>query len=137
MVANGTAAAAEGSVARFGELSVPVSGVAPGEKVTVGLRAEEVRLMPGSGPGRAAAEVVSVLPTGADWYYRLKILAGSGHQVLTVRDNAVGGLHEGDNVWIEAAPTSVKLFDSEGRSLTAPGGRAAPPALAPQAGEGP
>src|SRR5690606_29464550 len=114
VVANGTAAAAEGSVARFGELSVPVSGVAPGEKVTVGLRAEEVRLMPGSGPGRAAAEVVSVLPTGADRYYRLKMLDGSVHQVLTVCDNDDSGMHECDNVRIAAATTSVKLFDSEG-----------------------
>src|SRR5690606_16554923 len=114
----------------------PVHGMAAGEKLTVGLRAEEVRLMPQSGPGRAAAEVVSVLPTGADWYYRLQVAAASGQQVVTVRDNAAGGLHEGDTVWLEAAPTSVKLFDGAGRSLTAPGGRAAPAAVTPQAGEG-
>ena len=115
-----------GSVARCGDLTVPVQGMATGEKVTVGLRAEEVRLMQQSGPGRAAAAVVSVLPTGADWYYRLQIAVGSGQQVLTVRDNAAGGLHEGDTVWLEAAPTSVKVFDGAGRSLTAPAGYAAP-----------
>ncbi len=107
-----------GRGARCGDLIVPLEGVAEGERVTVGLRAEEVSLSTAGGDGRAQAEVVSVLPTGADWYYRVRMRTADGDHVLTVRDNAAIGLREGDTVWLSAAPTSTKVFDAAGRSLT-------------------
>ena len=106
-----------------GELRVPspgfARGTATGEPVTVGLRAEELSLVREAAPGRAAAEVVSVLPTGADWYYRLNLRLADGTHVVTVRDNLAVGLREGDGVWLEAASSGAKVFDSLGRSLTA------------------
>lgn len=98
-----------------GELRVPFAGLKDGERVTVGLRAEDVRLAALAGEGRAAAEVVSVLPTGADWYYRVALDAGS--HVVTVRDNSAVGLRERDRVWVEAVVGGVKVFDSLGRSV--------------------
>lgn len=98
-----------------GELRVPFAGLKDGERVTVGLRAEDVRLVALAGEGRAAAEVVSVLPTGADWYYRVALDAGS--HVVTVRDNSAVGLRERDRVWVEAVVGGVKVFDSLGRSV--------------------
>jgi ABC-type sugar transport system ATPase subunit len=102
-----------------GDLVVAAPRLRAGEMVTVGLRAEELRLAREAGAGRASAEIVSVLPTGADWYYRLAMpLAGEQH-IVTVRATEAVGLREGDQVWLEAAPVSVKVFDAAGRSLTA------------------
>lgn len=92
---------------------MPFAGLADGERVTVGLRAEDVRLVAVGGEGRAAAEVVSVLPTGADWYYRVRV----GDEVVTVRDNTAVGLSEGDRVWVEALAGGVKVFDASGRTV--------------------
>ncbi len=103
----------------------------PGERLTVGLRAEELRLEPESAAGRASVRVVSVLPTGADWYYRVAL----GDDVVTVRDDRHPGLREGDEVWLVAAPNPLKAFDADGRSRTAPSGREAP--AAPNAGAPP
>ncbi len=120
-----------------GDLLVPVEGVPKGEKVTVGLRAEELSLAGDAAPGRARAEVVSVLPTGADWYYRLHLPSADGPLIVTARDNRAAGLREGDVVWLGAATTSVKVFDAAGRSLTAPGSLEAPAGAATAAGERP
>jgi iron(III) transport system ATP-binding protein len=84
--------------------------------VTVGLRSEEFRLGPVA-EGRARAWVESVLPTGADWYFRVRL---EGGEVLTVRDNAATGLREGDEIGVEADPSPLKVFGPDGRSLTAP-----------------
>ena len=91
----------------------------PGEQLTVGLRAEELRLEPEPAAGSAAVRVVSVLPTGADWYYRVAL----GDDVVTVRDDRHPDLREGDEVWLVAAPNPLKAFDAEGRSRTTASGR--------------
>ena len=103
----------------------------PGERLTVGLRAEELRLEPASAAGRAPVRVVSVLPTGADWYYRVAL----GDDVVTVRDDRHPDLREGDEVWLVAAPNPLKVFDADGRSRTTPSGSEAP--AAPEAGAPP
>ena len=108
----------EGDHVAIGALRVPVpAGVAAasGAAVTLGLRAEEVRLHAAPAPGRAPARVASVLPTGADWYYRVE-MAGVA---LTVRQNAMPPLRLGDDVHLEAVPEPLKLFAADGRTLTA------------------
>ena len=108
-----------------GELSVPLEAplaVAPGERVVLGLRAEELHLRraePDAAPGtRARGTVTSVLPTGSDWYYRVDVV---GHG-LTVRQNELPDLRLGDTVWVEAAPAPLKAFAADGRTLTGAAG---------------
>ncbi len=110
-------------------LRVPLGPVsaARGEALTVGLRAEEVRLGTTATAMAAPGRVESVLPTGSDWYFRVR-LAGERRPIVTVRDNDAATLREGDDVWVEAAPSPLKAFDREGRSVTATGGKAAPAA---------
>jgi ABC-type sugar transport system ATPase subunit len=128
-----------------GELTVPLEaplGVAAGAPVTVGLRAEELRLSavgadghaasvdgapggaPGGATGRARGTVTSVLPTGSDWYYRVAL---GGHDLI-VRQNELPDLRLGDEVGVTADPAPLKAFDPDGRSLTGAAG------LAPHAG---
>ena len=108
-----------------GALSVPLDAalaVAAGAPVTVGLRAEELRLAPVDGddtaPRAARGVVTSVLPTGSDWYYRVHV----GDHDLIVRQNELPDLRLGDGVWVEAAPAPLKAFDAAGRSLTGAAG---------------
>ncbi len=127
-----------------GELTVPLEaplGVAAGAPVTVGLRAEELRLSAvgaggqaasadaratagdgasGDATGRARGTVTSVLPTGSDWYYRVAV---GGHDLI-VRQNALPDLRLGDEVVVTAAPAPLKAFDADGRSLTGAAGLA-------------
>ena len=125
----------DGAVA-CGALRVPVTSgthldAARGAAVTVGLRAEELRLEREDATGRAAARVTSVLPTGADWYYRVDL----GGDALTVRDDRHTELREGDDVWLEAHPNPLKAFDADGRSYTTAAGRDAPAAPGDTAAE--
>jgi iron(III) transport system ATP-binding protein len=111
-----------------GELTVPLVAplpVAAGERVVLGLRAEELRLRPVDGAGAsdgdgggARATITSVLPTGSDWYYRLDL---AGHD-LTVRQNELPDLRLGDEVWVAAAPAPLKVFGADGRTLTGAAG---------------
>jgi iron(III) transport system ATP-binding protein len=132
----GASAGVEGTGARVegrGGLEAPpgLLDARPGEPLTVGLRAEELRLEREAAAGRAAVRVLSVLPTGADWYYRV----GFGDEIVTVRDDRHPDLREGDEAWLVAAPNPLKAFDAEGRSRTAPGDRdASPPGAVATAG---
>ena len=133
-----------------GGLTVPLDApldAEPGERVFLGLRAEELQLSrvedagdasgagaagDGNGRARAAASggargtITSVLPTGSDWYYRVDVAGES----LIVRQNDLPDLRLGDVVWVLAAPAPLKVFAADGRSLTGAAG------LAPGAGPG-
>ncbi len=99
-------------------VSVPPGTVAAERgEVTLGLRAEEVRLHATPGAGRAPATVAAVLPTGSDWYYRVEMEG----KPLTVRQNDASHLRLGDVVHLEAVPDPLKLFAGDGRALTGPG----------------
>jgi ABC-type sugar transport system ATPase subunit len=104
-------------VARCGGLLVPLAGLRlrAGERVTVGLRAEELRLLPPDSANGAAtpATVVAALPTGTDWYYRVRF----GEHEVMVRDNDHPGLRSGDQVRLAAYPNPIKVFGADGRLL--------------------
>ncbi len=86
--------------------------------VTLGLRAEEIRLHNKPKSGFAPARVTAVLPTGSDWYYHVKM----NGQTLTVRQSGGPQLQLGDEVHVEAAPDPIKLFAADGQALAiAPG----------------
>ena len=99
------------------DLPLPTGIATPdASAVTLGLRAEEIRLHAQPKVGTNPARVTAVLPTGSDWYYHVDM---NGH-TLTVRQNASPQLHLGDEVHVEAVPDPVKLFASDGRSLAVP-----------------
>jgi iron(III) transport system ATP-binding protein len=91
----------------------PGIAVTKGEKITVGLRAEELRLHPTPSPSWAEAHVTTALPTGSDWYYHIKM----NSKTLIVRQNDTPNLQPGDVVYVEAIPDTLKLFDSNGCAL--------------------
>jgi len=110
-----------------GGLTVPLEApldAAPGERVVLGLRAEELRLAPivngEAAAGRARGTVTAVLPTGSDWYYRV----GLGAADLIVRQNELPDLRLGDAVWVAPEPAPLKVFAADGRSLTGAAGLA-------------
>jgi iron(III) transport system ATP-binding protein len=116
----------DGAIVASGlRLPLPAELAGQGGAVTIGLRAEELRLTADAADGHAPGRVESVLPTGSDWYFRVRLAQGP-HAVVTVRDNEAATVREGDEVWLKAVPSPLKLFALDGRSLTAPGGRAAP-----------
>ena len=86
--------------------------------VTLGLRAEEIRLHNEPKSGFAPARVTAVLPTGSDWYYHVQM----NGQTLTVRQSGGPQLQLGDEVHVEATPDPIKLFAADGQALAmAPG----------------
>jgi len=110
-------------VARCGALTVPLEGVqgmSAGKGVTVGLRAEEFGFVTaGAGGGLATeAEVTASLPTGTDWYYRVRY----GDTEVTVRENDHPNLEPGSRVNLMAFPNPIKVFGEDGRlaAVTAP-----------------
>ena len=110
-----------------GGLTVPLEApldAAPGERVVLGLRAEELRLAPivngEAAAGRARGTVTAVLPTGSDWYYRVELGAAD----LIVRQNELPDLRLGDAVWVAPEPAPLKVFAADGRSLTGAAGLA-------------
>lgn len=109
---------AEGVVKCTG-LDIPLSSdvkAAENAQVTLGLRAEEIRLHKDPGPGLAPGRVTAVLPTGSDWYYHVDL----NGKTLTVRQNSAPQLNLGEAVHIEAIPDPIKLFAADGKALSAP-----------------
>ena len=104
-----------GFVARCGGLTVPLDGVTDldhGNSVTVGLRAEEFGFVSAEGAVPfAEAEVTASLPTGTDWFYRVRY----GDTEVTVRDNDHPNLEPGSTVNLAAFPNPIKVFGDSGR----------------------
>ena len=97
---------------RAGGLSVDVEGLAvrPGDDVTIGLRPEELRLASEPIDGDAEVEIVASLPTGSDWFYRVRL----GDQAVTVRDDEQPDLVPGDRRWLRARPQPLKVYRPDG-----------------------
>ena len=91
-----------------------------GDRVTVGLRAEELAFQPlnSSVDASTNATIITTLPTGTDWYYRVKF---EEHEVM-VRDNDHPGLRSGEEVRLAALPSPIKVFGADGRLILAPAG---------------
>jgi len=104
-----------GFVARCGGLTVPLDGVTDldhGNSVTVGLRAEEFGFVSAEGAVPfAEAEVTASLPTGTDWFYRVRY----GDTEVTVRDNDHPNLEPGSTVNLAAFPNPIKVFGDSGK----------------------
>jgi len=108
--------AGAGLVARCAGLTVPLAGVTgltSGSTVTVGLRAEEFGFVSGSTDAAPAteAEVTASLPTGTDWFYRVRF----GDTEVMVRENDHPNLEPGSRVNLAAFPNPIKVFGENGQ----------------------
>jgi ABC-type sugar transport system ATPase subunit len=90
----------------------PVNGNAP-QEVLLGLRAEELRLDRVAQKDALVGRILTVLPTGADWFYQVEV-AG---QVLTIRHNDSVPFSYDDSVYVQPRPSSLKVFDDLGRAI--------------------
>ncbi len=116
------AGSAAALVVRAGGLEVPVTPAgdrvpAPGSRVTLGLRAEDLVLSKEPARGSVRGSVYSVLPAGAQWYVKV---AADG-LMLTATTHQDPGLEDDDAVWISAAPGKAKCFDADGRAIALAG----------------
>ena len=90
----------------------PVNVNAP-QEVLLGLRAEELRLDRVAQKDALVGRILTVLPTGADWFYQVEV-AG---QVLTIRHNDLVPFSYDDSVYVQPRPSSLKVFDDLGRAI--------------------
>jgi ABC-type sugar transport system ATPase subunit len=102
-----------GFVARAGSFHVAIplkAGLARGQKVTLGLRAEDLTVSTVEKPGYAEARVHSVLPTGPEWY--LRVISDGKAMTASLQEDL--GLEPDDTVWFGAVSERVKCFDANG-----------------------
>ena len=83
------------------------------ERVTLGLRAEDLEILPPQTPGTFPATVYSVLPTGAEWYIRVQVK----DILLTITTYQDMGLQNDSKVGIRIKSDRIKLFDTEGNLI--------------------
>jgi len=93
-------------------LPEPVSPNCPNE-VLLGLRAEELKLGRAADKNALVGRILTVLPTGADWFYQVEV---SG-QVLTIRHNDAVPFVYDDSVSVELNLSSIKVFDDLGKAV--------------------
>lgn len=97
---------------RSGSLAVEANGLGlrAGDSVALGLRPEELHLAAEPIDGDAEVEILAALPTGADWFYRVRL----GSEALTVRDDEHPDLAPGDRRWLRARPQPLKVYRPDG-----------------------
>ena len=57
--------------------------------------------------------VLTVLPTGADWFYQVRV----ADEVLTIRHNGETLFDYEDIVYVEIRSNSLKIFDDAGDAV--------------------
>lgn len=95
-----------------GDFAIPLASeleARDGQKVMVGLRAEDLTLSRDERPGAWKGTVYSVLPAGSEWYVK----AHCGRHELTIRVYDDLDLKLDEAVWIGAVPHRIKCFDRE------------------------
>ena len=101
---------------RWGDVSIRLPKSAKkdvGPRVSLGLRAEELGLSRTCGPGMVEGRVLTVLPTGADWFYQVRV----ADEVLTIRHNGETPFNYEDIVYVEIRSKSLKIFDDAGKAV--------------------
>ena len=80
----------------------------------LGLRAEEFALHRERKSGALEGKILTVLPTGADWFYQVQV----NSDVLTIRHNETPAFVCDEVIYVEPRPNSVKLFGENEKNLT-------------------
>lgn len=98
------------AVLDFGRLPL-AEGLAPGTPVTVGIRPEHIRIVPG-GDGDFDIPVGSVESTGSATY-----VTSATQPELAIVENGRGLVRSGDVVGLAIDPAQLHLFDREGKRI--------------------
>lgn len=98
------------AVLDFGRLAL-AEGLAPGTAVTVGIRPEHIRIVPG-GEGDFDIPVGSVESTGSATY-----VTSATQPELAIVENGRGLVRSGDVVGLAIDATQLHLFDSDGKRI--------------------
>lgn len=83
------------------------------QKITLGLRAEDLYLSKEAGPGLFEGSVYSVLPAGSEWYIKVKL----GEDILTVTIYSDMDLRIDEPIWVGVLENKIKCFNEEGKLL--------------------
>lgn len=83
------------------------------QKVTVGLRAEDMLLAKSPREGFFPGIVYSVLPAGSEWYVKVQL----GDEVLTVTVYSDPGLKVDGAIWVGVRENRVKCFNGAGEAI--------------------
>ncbi|NMA61982.1 MAG: ABC transporter ATP-binding protein [Firmicutes bacterium] len=83
------------------------------QKVTLGLRAEDLFLSREPGPDLFEGTVYSVLPAGSEWYIKIQL----GEEVLTATIYSDMNLKIDEPIWVGVFKDKIKCFDQEDKLL--------------------
>ena len=86
----------------------PIAAAAPSANVVLGVRAEDVRIVPETEPGALRTTVYAVEPLGDRYIYDLQL----GGYVIKVKTAPSVVLEAGQPAWIVFDPDHVHLFDA-------------------------
>jgi len=99
-------------------VAADAAGVAPGAKVSVGLRPEHVDAGPAPREGALRAHVQLAEHLGDITY--LHVMLAGATTPMTVRTAPENPLNTGDTAWLSFPPQRGFLFDEQGRTLFSP-----------------
>lgn len=83
------------------------------QKITLGLRAEDLHLSKEAGPGLFEGSVYSVLPAGSEWYIKVKL----GEEVLTATIYQDMNLKIDEPIWVGVFENKIKCFGQDDQLL--------------------
>jgi sn-glycerol 3-phosphate transport system ATP-binding protein len=108
-----------GSCNFIGAFDLPLEGVAAAEgAATLGIRPEQVQLVPTDTPQALGATVELVERVGADSFVVSQIASGV---TVTARVDAAKPIKEGDRVAVRLPPAELRLFDAAGLAVAQEG----------------
>jgi multiple sugar transport system ATP-binding protein len=117
---------ADGGRYRFeGPISLPLAGLSGGEltddRVTVGIRPENVALAAPDEPCAIPGRVELIEAVGSDAFLSVAVAEGT---TITARVPAASGIREGDRVGLRLPPDQLRLFDAAGDRIACAGEQA-------------
>ncbi len=89
------------------------AGVKPGDKITIGVRPEDLEIVAAQADGDLHGEVHLIEPVGSDKYVSIRL----GEEECMVRTSPRLPLQKGENVGLKLAWSRVHLFDNTGRNV--------------------
>ena len=84
------------------------------QKVTLGLRAEDMLLSKEPQDGFFKGTVYSVLPAGSEWYVKVQL----GEEVLTVTIYSDLDLRLDEPIWLGVQKNKIKCFNQNGAAIS-------------------
>jgi putative spermidine/putrescine transport system ATP-binding protein len=94
--------------------ATPMPGLAPGARVVLSVRPEQLRVHQAGGEGTVRATIVTVLPLGPYVMYEAQTEAGVAFRISQPRDAGARLLAAGERVFVApVAPAACKVFAAD------------------------